>query len=114
MPGPEPTPSILLLGRLPFDLASLGRQVDLDRFDVHTGTSLDEARAVLAEHPIEMVIMGAGLPLDVRLAVVEHVFSVSDSTTVHMKDRASGRSGFVPFLRTLLESTRRSTAAAEG
>lgn len=99
------TRTILLLGRLPFDLASLGDQVDLDGFEVHTGTSLDEARAAMAEHDIDRVIMGAGLPLDVRLAVVEHVFAVSESTTVHMKDRASGREGFVPFLRSLLVST---------
>ena len=98
-------PAVLLLGRLPFDLARLGEQVDLDGFEVHTGTSLGEARAAMAEHDFDRVIMGAGLPLDVRLAIVEHVFRVSESTTVHMKDRASGREGFVPFLRGLLVST---------
>lgn len=94
---------ILLLGRLPFVMSELREQVDLTAFEVHTGSSMDEAKAALFENDIDMVIMGAGLPLDLRLAVVEHVFTVSRSTTVHMKDHASGRAGFVPFLTGVLQ-----------
>jgi|GEM_PF-854648 len=103
--APQDRP-LLILGRLPFDLASLGGQVDLHGFEVHAGTTLDDAKAAMANHSIEAVIMGAGLPLDLRLAVVKHVFEVSESTMVYMKDFSSGRDGFVPFLAGLLHSMR--------
>jgi hypothetical protein len=46
--------------------------------------------------------MGAGLDIDVRLEIIRTIFTMSDSTTVHMKDVASGPEGFLPFVRALL------------
>jgi hypothetical protein len=40
---------------------------------LHTATGLDEVRAALAEAPIDHVIMGAGLDLEVRLGIVRAV-----------------------------------------
>ena len=51
---------------------------------------------------IEIVIMGAGIELGKRLEVVRYVFTTSNTTTVHMKDRETGPEGFVPFINRVL------------
>jgi hypothetical protein len=47
--------------------------------------------------------MGAGLDLEVRLQIVQHIFTSSNSTSVHMKDRASGQKRMLPFVNGILE-----------
>jgi hypothetical protein len=46
--------------------------------------------------------MGAGVDLDVRLQIIREIFQLSDKTTVHMKDFATGSAGFLPFVRSVL------------
>jgi hypothetical protein len=70
--------------------------------DVYGGGSIEDMRATFAQTHIDHVIMGGGLPLEVRLAIVREVFQLSDSTTVHMKDITSGPEGFFPFVRAVL------------
>jgi len=65
-------------------------------------TTLDDVRKVLDEHPIDTVIMGAGVDLEMRLRIVRHVFEASNLTTVHMKDYDSGPEGFLPFVEEVL------------
>jgi hypothetical protein len=45
---------------------------------------------------------GAGLDLDIRLEIVREIFQTSETTTVHLKDVASGPGGFLPFVRSVL------------
>ena len=40
-----------------------------------------------------MVIVGAGIDLEARLETVRHIFTVSNSTTMHMKGFDSGPQG---------------------
>lgn len=47
--------------------------------------------------------MGTGIDLDKRLEIVRRVFELSQITTVHMKDASSGKEGFLPFVRAVLE-----------
>ncbi|MEP6650637.1 MAG: hypothetical protein ABJA74_12125 [Lapillicoccus sp.] len=65
-------------------------------------TNLDDVRAALGASPVAAVVIGAGLDLEVRLEIVREVFTRTDSTTVHLKDRASGPAGFLPFARSVL------------
>ena len=51
---------------------------------------------------IDIVIMGAGIELEKRLEIVRYVFKTSDTTSVHMKDYASGPERFVPFINSVL------------
>ncbi len=51
---------------------------------------------------IDVVIMGGGIPLADRLAMVQHVYTVSETTTVHLKDRVSGPRGMLPFVKAVL------------
>jgi hypothetical protein len=48
------------------------------------------------------VIIGGGLDLEARAAMVRAVFPSSDRATVHMKDQMSGPGGFLPFARAVL------------
>ena len=59
-------------------------------------------RSAFAQADIDHVIMGAGLDLETRLEIVREIFLTSDTTTVHMKDFASGPDGFLPFVRSVL------------
>jgi len=67
-----------------------------------TGTGIDDVRSAFAQARIDHVIMGAGIDLETRLAIVREIFQSSDTTTVHMKDRTSGKEAFLPFARSVL------------
>ncbi len=93
---------VLLLGRKPFDAErwkALFPAVQL-RF----GTTLRDAREALHAEDIDSVILGAGLALETRLEVVSLVFTASNKTTVHMKDRDSGRDGMPDFVRSVIRA----------
>lgn len=94
---------MLLLGRTPFVLdevrATLQPSLDVE---VLTGTSVEDVSAAFADHEVDTVIMGAGIDIETRLEIVRHTFEASETTTVHMKDRASGRNGMMPFVNAVL------------
>lgn len=66
------------------------------------GTSVHDIRETLDNHQIDIVIMGAGIDIDTRCDMIKVIFSMSDSTTVHMKDSHSGNEGMVPFVNGIL------------
>lgn len=94
--------TVLLLGRTPFD-AERWRRL-FPGVSLRFGTTLRDAREALHAEVIHSVVVGAGLPVETRLAVVEHVLTASPGTTVHLKDRASGRDGMPDFVRSVLAS----------
>ncbi len=94
--------NVLLLGRTPFDMDEVRKNLAVPEVNLYSGINLEEAREVLASEEIDIVIMGAGLDLALRLEIVRLIFSVSDSITVHMKDRSSGRQGMMPFVNRVL------------
>jgi len=96
------TRNVLLLGRLGVVVEEAQQQLQMPDVRLFTATGLDEVRATFAEVGIDHVIMGAGLDLEVRLEIIREVFRTSDTTTVHMKDFASGPAGFLPFVRSVL------------
>lgn len=96
------TARILLLGRTPFDPKAVRAEISRPNITVSTGTTLDEAVAAFESGPVDMVIMGAGIPLSDRLEINKRVFELSESTTVHMKDRSSGKDGMMPFVNGVL------------
>lgn len=91
---------VLLLGRKPFD-ADRWRAL-FPGVSLRFGTTLRDAREALHAERIDAVILGAGLPVEVRVSVVEHVLTASSATTVHLKDRDSGRDGMPAFVRSVL------------
>ena len=92
---------ILILGRLDSVVAD-AQQFARPDLEVFRGTSLEDMRSSFARTNIDHVIMGAGIDLEIRLQIIREIFQLSDTTTVHMKDRASGPQGFLPFVRSVL------------
>ena len=95
--------NVLLLGRTPFVLDDVRKSLAVQDVTLFSGTTLDDVRQAFDKHLIDMVILGAGLNLEVRLQIVKHIFTVSNSTTVHMKDWDSGPQGMLPFVNGILK-----------
>ncbi|NUS43263.1 MAG: hypothetical protein HOQ24_06195 [Mycobacteriaceae bacterium] len=94
--------TVLLLGLKTSVVADAQEKLGLPDVRILTGYNLDDVRKALASTKIDHVVMGAGLDLDTRLAIVQEIYRTTDSTTVHMKDAASGPEGFYPFARGVL------------
>jgi len=101
--GWRPVKTVLLLGRLSGVVEGAQQALGLPDLHILTATGLDDVRAAFAGNAIDHVVMGAGLELDVRLEVIRAVFTTSQTTTVHMKDFASGPDAFLPFARAVLQ-----------
>jgi hypothetical protein len=91
---------VLLLGKRP--VLEADDNLAIAGVDFETGSALDELHAAFARGTFDHVIVGGGLPLDLRLELVRAVFEHGDGITVHMKDRASGPQGYVPFIRAVI------------
>jgi hypothetical protein len=96
------TSNVLLLGRTRIDLVAAAAAVAPLRIEFHAGTGLDDVRDVMSREQVDVAIIGGGLPIEDRVAIVRHIYEVSDTTSVHLKDRASGPQGFLPFVRAVL------------
>ena len=98
------TRTVLILGRRHsvVDDAEHQLELDLPGIQLLEGTGIDDVRAAFAQTKIDHVVMGAGIDLETRLQIIREIFQASDTTTVHMKDRASGPEGFLPFIRSVL------------
>ena len=92
---------VLLLGKGGIVVAEVQDHLSTPGVQLFGGGSIEDLRATFAETKIDHVIMGAGLPLEVRLEIVREIFLLSNTTTVHMKDYDSGPEGFVPFVRSV-------------
>ena len=91
----------LILGRLDSVVAD-AKQFARPDLEVFRGTSVEDMRSTFARTNIDHVIMGAGIDLEIRLQIIREIFQLSETTTVHMKDRASGPQGFMPFIHAVL------------
>ncbi|MDM7854550.1 hypothetical protein [Cellulomonas alba] len=99
--------TVLLLGRTEIVVEDAERHLDMSDVRLLGGTGLTDVRRAFSTEPrVDHVIMGAGLDLQTRLEIVREVFERSDVTTVHLKDRATGPEGFLPFVRAVLRGLR--------
>jgi DNA-binding NtrC family response regulator len=97
------TKNILLVGLKAIILDQVQKNLDVKDVRLFTGSSVEDVRAAFDREPIDIVIMGAGLDIDVRLEIIKLIFSLSETTTVHMKDHASGPEGLIPFVNAVLK-----------
>ncbi|MGV1010339.1 MAG: hypothetical protein ACOYBY_17355 [Dermatophilaceae bacterium] len=97
-----PAATVLIVGRRREVIDELTRQLQVARVRLIGATSLGDVRATFARTSVDHVIMGAGIDLEDRLAIIRDIFRTSDTTTVHLKDRASGPDGFLPFVANIL------------
>jgi hypothetical protein len=96
------TKNVLLVGLTSIVIDDARDHLDMPDLRLFTGNGIDDVRSAFAQARIDHVIMGAGIDLETRLAIVREIFQSSDTTTVHMKDRASGKEAFLPFARSVL------------
>jgi DNA-binding response OmpR family regulator len=93
---------VLLLGRKPILVEAVSDQLQVEGVTLYSGTGIEEVRDLFEKEAIDIVIMGAGLPIDLRCEIVKTVASLSETTTIHLKDRQSGPQGMVPFVNGVL------------
>jgi hypothetical protein len=96
------TRNVLLLGRKGIVVDDVKNELQMPDVQVFGGTGIEDVRAVFARATIDHVIMGAGIDLQIRLEIILEIFRLSETTTVHMKDVASGPRGMLPFVRSIL------------
>ena len=98
------TKKILLLGRKGIVVDDAKSKIDIPELEILGGTGIEDVRAAFAHGTkIDCVFMGAGIDIDTRLDLVREIFKLSDTTTVHLKDAASGPQGFLSFVKAILE-----------
>lgn len=97
---------VLLLGRGGIAVEEAREYLQLPDLELYGGGSMEDLRATFAKTQIDHVIMGGGLDLEIRLAIVREVFQLSNSTTVHMKDITTGPQGYFPFVRAVVRGLR--------
>jgi hypothetical protein len=102
------TKKVLVLGRLATVVDDVQRQLGMPDIQLFVGIGIEDVRSAFAKASIDHVIIGAGIDLETRLAIVREIFLLSNTTTVHMKDFASGPQGFLPFIRSVLGGLRES------
>jgi hypothetical protein len=93
---------VLFVGRLNIVVEDAKGQLQIPDLELFSATDLAQVKAVFEHHSIQHVFMGAGLELEQRIEIVRTVFQESNTTTVHLKDVASGPQGFFPFVRAIL------------
>jgi len=92
-------PVVLLIGRLPNVIGDVARQLDHLPIRWLGAHDPDEVRRQLdAEPRIACAIMGAGLDDKVRGELVGTLAARRPDICIHLKDRASGPEGLVPFV----------------
>ncbi|MEX0318886.1 MAG: hypothetical protein AB3N21_13080 [Ruegeria sp.] len=92
-------PVVLLIGRLPHVIGDVARQLQHLPIEWLGAHDQDEViRQLDAEPRIACVIMGAGLDDATRGALVGVIAARRPDVCMHLKDRASGPEGLVPFV----------------
>lgn len=106
MTGADPTLHVLIVGRLLDTVDETRSRVNCDSVILFGATTLDEVRKTLALNRIDLMVVGAAIELSERLAIARAAFEMSEHITVHLKDKASGPPGFVPFVERVIASRR--------
>ncbi len=94
--------NVLLLGRGGIVVNDVKDKLVVSGVQLFGGGSIEDVRSVFAQGRVDHVIMGAGIELETRLDIIREIFRLSEVTTVHMKDYASGPQGFLPFVQSVL------------
>ena len=94
--------TILLVGRTRMVIDDARATLGLSDASLSTATNLAELEETLQIHRISHVFIGAVIGLEQRRAIVRAIVQNSETTTVHLKDAASGPNGFLPFVKVIL------------
>jgi ActR/RegA family two-component response regulator len=96
------TENVLLLGR-PGNADTAKRSIDMPGVRVFYASNVEEARAAVAQGPIDHVVIGS-LENETKLQVVKAILNNSPNTTVHLNSEGNGAEGFPAFVSRLLRA----------
>lgn len=97
-------PVVLLVGRLPHVIGDVAKQLeDLPIRWLGAHDHGEVIRQLDREPDICCVIMGAGLEDEIRGDLVGLIAARRPDICIHLKDRASGPEGMVPFVRRVVD-----------
>ncbi|MEX0305800.1 MAG: hypothetical protein AB3N12_00305 [Ruegeria sp.] len=97
-------PVVLLIGRLPNVIGNVAQQLDHLPIQWLGAHDQDEVRRQLdAEPRIACAIMGAGLDDKTRGEMVGIIAARRPDICIHLKDRASGPDGLMPFVARIVQ-----------
>jgi hypothetical protein len=85
--------TVLLLGVRADLLGTVKQELHTPGIEFLGGTGVADVGPAFRQADIDRVIIGGGLDLEARAAMVREVFQSSDRATVHMKDQMSGPEG---------------------
>ena len=91
--------TILIVGRTEMVLDNVRKHMPSTHYQFLSATDLDGVKKAFGSAKPDLVIMGASIDLEPRLAIIRYVFERSGSTSMHLKDTDSGPEGFLPFLK---------------
>ena len=89
------TYKVLIVAKTANWLEGFIKQIDTKNIEIFGGINLDDVRRIFEQESIDLLFMGPHYPGDDRLQIIEHVYSVSKSTSVHMKSNEADPVSFV-------------------
>jgi hypothetical protein len=92
-------PVVLLIGKLPHVIGNVAKVLDhlpIEWLGAHDHA--ETVRQLECEPRIACIIMGAGLDDQIRGDLIGLVAIMRPDLPIHLKDRASGPEGLVPFV----------------
>lgn len=92
-------PVVLLIGKLPHVIGNVARELEhlpIEWLGAHDHAEV--VRQLETEPNIRCVIMGAGLEDRIRGDLIGIIAEQRPDLCIHLKDRASGPEGLVPFV----------------
>lgn len=98
-------PVVLLIGKLPHVIGNVARQLDhlpIQWLGAHDQPEV--VRQLESEPRIACAIMGAGLDDQIRGDLIGIIAALRPDICIHLKDRASGPDGLVPFVETVVRA----------
>jgi len=95
---------VIIIGKLLINIPKVS-ELTVKNVELFAATNLEEVKNVFDNNSnqIDLAITGAGIDLEQRLEIVKYIFTTSNTTSVHMKDRASGPEGYLSFINNVLE-----------
>ncbi|WP_170762217.1 hypothetical protein [Ruegeria lacuscaerulensis] len=97
-------PVVLLIGKLPNVIGDVAQRLDHMPIQWLGAHDQDEVRRQLEAEPrIACAIMGAGLDDKIRGEMVGIIAALRPDICIHLKDRASGPDGLVPFVERVVQ-----------
>ena len=96
-------PLVLLIGKLPHVIGNVARELDhlpIEWLGAHDHPEV--VRQLETEPRICCVIMGAGLDDQIRGDLIGVIAALRPDLCIHLKDRASGPYGLVPFVERVI------------